>query len=311
MIFSTTVQVPDYPFQIEHNHRIISIGSCFSNNVAKYFRRGGFSIYENPLGIVYNPCSIRLAMQWICSGELFEKQNLFFHLEQWHSYFHHSDFSAEQIDCCLQKINSHLLEGYAFLRQADFLILTLGSAQVYFHKEIGEVVNNCHKLPMRQFSSRMLSINEVKHELNEGIAYIHNVNPNIKVLLTVSPVRHGKNNFHENNLSKATLLLAAEDVVRENESVFYFPSYEIVMDELRDYRFYAEDMLHPSALAVNYVWEKFSKACFSEKTLQRIQEENKLRNMKEHRARNSNSEAYRQHLHKITELEEQLHGKSS
>ena len=275
-----------------------------------YFRKGGFSIYENPLGIVYNPHSIRMSMERLCSGEPFKKNDLFYHLEQWHSYFHHSDFSADTEDLCLSNINSYLREGYEFLRKSNFLILTLGSAQVYYHNELGKIVNNCHKLPANHFTQRMLSVEEVRDNLAKGLSGILEVNPKIIILITISPVRHGKNHFHENNLSKATLLLAAESIIAENENVFYFPAYEIVMDELRDYRFYAEDMLHPSKTAANYVWEKFSQACFAEETLQKIQEENKLQKMKSHRVRNLNSEAGKQHLQKIADLEERLHYKS-
>lgn len=310
MTFSTSVSIPTYPFQIHHRHRIISIGSCFASHMVNYLRTGGFSVYENPLGIVYNPCSIRMAMDRLCSGEPFKKDDLFYHLEQWHSYFHHSDFSADNEDLCLDNINSYLAEGCEFLRQSNFLILTLGSALVYYHNKIRKIVNNCHKLPANHFTQRMLSVEEVRNELLKGIAHILKVNPKIKILITISPIRHGKNRFHENNLSKATLLLAAESIIAEHENVFYFPTYEIVMDELRDYRFYAEDMLHPSKTATNYVWEKFSQACFSEATLKIIEEENKLQSMKAHRVRNPNSEAYKQHLQKIADLEQHLRSKS-
>lgn len=189
------------------------------------------------------------------SDKLFGQSDLFFHNDLWHSPLHHGDFSASSTDGCLERINSRLIAARTAFSSTGIMLITFGTAWVY--EQDGEIVSNCHKLPANHFTRRRLTIDEII-KLFENIP--------VKTIFTVSPIRHWKDGAHENQLSKSILLLAIEEICRRNPNCAYFPSYEIVLDELRDYRFYTEDMLHPNATAINYIWQRFGEAFFSQET---------------------------------------------
>jgi hypothetical protein len=265
MDFQVHVTLPNYLFTITHKDAVMSMGSCFSENIGHHLQQAGFKVAINSFGILFNPLSICNALERIVSKKYFQIDELVEHNGVWYSFQHHGKFHASSADELLNIINAALDEAHLFLKQSKVLLITLGSSWVYSYDKTGEVVANCHKIPNHQFSKRMLSVDEVSNSLQKILQQLQEFNPDLKVVFTVSPVRYWKDGAHENSLSKATLHLAVASVFEKNQS-YYFPAYELVIDELRDYRFYKEDMLHPNDVAVKFVWQKFQQAFFSEET---------------------------------------------
>ena len=264
----------------------------------------------NPFGVLYNPLSISAALREVVAGKVYKEENLFFFRECWHSPMHHGFFSASTQEETLQHINVRLQQARKAMQQLDWLMLTFGTAYVYEQKETGKVVANCHKLPESNFNRRLLLVDEIVDEYTSLITSLAARNPNLKILFTVSPIRHIRDGMHANQLSKSTLLLAIDRLQQFfPQHVFYFPSYEIVLDELRDYRFYADDMLHPSPLAVRYLWERFSETFFSADTKQIMAEVEDIRRDLAHKPFHPASEAYQRFLGQIVLKIERLIGK--
>ncbi len=256
--FFTPVSLPvDLP-AIAHADVLMSLGSCFAEAMGERLKISKFRCDVNPFGILYNPLSIAEALQEMMEGKVYGREDLFWHNGCWHSPMHHSDFSADTVEETLRLINGRLQAAAGKLGDLDFLLLTFGSAVVYEDKDTGRVVGNCHKLPERNFLRRRLSVDEIVEEYAIRFLDLFDRNARLKVYFTVSPIRYLRDGLHESQLSKATLLLAVEEICKAFPGrAFYFPAYEIVTDELRDYRFYADDMVHPSAKAVDYVWQRF------------------------------------------------------
>jgi hypothetical protein len=259
--FMTPVEVPVLPWQTGYRQKNLFMGSCFTENIGELMASLAFDVNVNPFGIIYNPVSISKAILRLIDGSPFVKDDLFEHNGLWHSYMHHGRFSGDSADEVLKSINSRLETGSQYIRNAGFLFVTLGSAWIYEHKATGEVVANCHKVPSREFRRFRLSLGETVESLRSALDKLWEINSGIKVIFTVSPVRHTSDGAIENQLSKSVLLLAADALVKGYgpERCAYFPSYELVMDELRDYRFYAGDMVHISSEATQYIWEKFAE----------------------------------------------------
>jgi len=276
MKFRTEISVPASDFKITHDCKIVMMGSCFAENMASKFLNAGFSIDENPFGIAYNPSSLSKNLNRLLYNRPFVADELFKDSGLYHSFSHHSRFSGTDTDDVLAKINSRMEQSLTFIRTADWLIITFGTAFVYRLQSTGEVVSNCHKLPAKLFTYQRLTIGDIVGEWNDLIARLQTFNPLLRIIFTVSPIRHWKDGAHGNQLSKSILLLAIEELLRNRSHCFYFPAYEIVLDDLRDYRFYAEDMLHPSSQAIDYVWEKFTETWFDCETLQKAREFEKL-----------------------------------
>lgn len=255
----TTVHIATKSTKIDYHDRILMIGSCFSKNMAVKLQEHYFQVLCNPFGELYNPVSIANCLKRIASGELFQEDELVFHDGLYHSMSHHGDFSHETPQETLQHINEALRQAREFIKNTSVVIITLGSAFVY--EKDGEIVGNCHKLPEKSFSRYRLSVEQTVAAIREINAIIGTISSECKVIYTVSPIRHIKDGLHENQLSKATLQLAIANTQSD-----YFPAYEIVMDELRDYRYYDEDMVHPNKIAVNYIWEKFVETYLSQDT---------------------------------------------
>jgi lysophospholipase L1-like esterase len=201
----------------------------------------------------------------------------------YHSFSHHSRFSGTDKAAVLEKINTRLADSSGFLRQAKLLIITFGTASVYRLASTGKVVSNCHKLPAREFEEERLTVEQITEQWNNLIRDIRTINPNLKILFTVSPIRHWKNGANANQLSKAVLLLAVDEIIQSNPQCFYFPAYEIVLDDLRDYRFYADDLIHPNSQAIDYIWGKFCDAYFDLSTVKLIREYEKEQKAMNHR----------------------------
>ena len=310
MIFRTQVELPERQTEIRHSEQIMLFGSCFAENIGNLLAENKFRCEVNPFGILYNPVSIHKALLQLMEGRRYAEKDLFFSYGLWHSWMHHSDFSAFSVDECLNRINSRLMKASDALKSADWLVMTWGTAYVYVHEESGEVVGNCHKMPDKMFRRFRLDAKTLVEECQDVLKKCREANPKLKVLITVSPIRHAKDGMHGNQLSKATLLLAADELCRVCPDCYYFPSYEIMMDELRDYRFYADDMLHPSRMAIEYIWDCFSKCYFSAATHAILKEWEEIKKGIAHKPFSPESDAYRKFLSqivlKIVQLKEKL-----
>ncbi|MFA6873561.1 MAG: GSCFA domain-containing protein [Bacteroidaceae bacterium] len=295
--FRTTIKLGESPIKISHQKPIFLIGSCFSESIGYKLLDSYFSATLNPFGILFNPLSIAASLERLLSKREFEVKELFKYQDLWISWMHHGRFDDSDLERGLDYMNSSFYDGVAGLESAETLIITWGSSYAYFltkNTDTPQLVANCHKLPASYFIRKRIEIEEIVTTYADLLAEMWKTNPNLKVILTVSPIRHLRDGLHENQLSKAILLLAAEELCKMFPKQFsYFPSYEIMMDDLRDYRFYRKDMLHPSSTAVDYVWDLFSKTYFTEETLQIAKDCSKLTFMLEHNALHSNTEASR------------------
>lgn len=299
MNFRTQVEWAEKQTEIRHSERILFFGSCFAENIGNLLLENKFRCDVNPFGVLYNPMSISKALKQLMDGKVYEESDLFFANGEWHSWMHHSSFSDALLETCLDRINGRLGQASASLPETDWIVMTWGTAYVYVHNELKEVVGNCHKQPDKTFSRLRLNISTIVEEYQDVLSRLKTINPNMKFLFTVSPIRHAKDGMHGNQLSKSVLLLAIDELCRTCPDCHYFPSYEIMMDELRDYRFYADDMLHPSQLAVEYIWECFSQCYFSKETCAIIKEWEEIRKGLAHKPYAPESEGYRRFLSQI------------
>lgn len=310
MEFRTKVDLPvGVPF-INHEDGLMMWGSCFAENMGRLFVDYKFRCDVNPFGVLYNPYSIARSVCQVAEGYIYNKVDLREAHGVWYSLMHHSAFSSPDADECLEKINTRLSRAAAHLRRARWVMFTWGTAWIYEWKEDGRIVGNCHKLPGKYFTRRLLEVEEITDVYVPLIEKLSALNPDLHFLFTVSPIRHVKDGMHGNQVSKSVLLLAAQKLVESCPNCFYFPSYEIMMDELRDYRFYADDMLHPSQVAVDYMWECFGRTFFSPATRQFLHEWERLKKGLAHRPFDPDSEAYQRFLSQILlnieELKEKL-----
>lgn len=300
MDFRTRVELPSDIPSVSYADKMMMLGSCFAENMGALFSEKKFCVDINPFGILYNPSSISEALWKLLNGESYCQDDLFFYQESWHSFMHHGSFSDHTAEEALEKMNKRFGEAQDVLPYLDWLMLTFGTSYVYVSKESGKVVSNCHKLPESHFERRRLSVEEIVETYTPLIQALRTLNPKLKMLLTVSPIRHLRDGLHANQLSKSVLLLAIERLQQAfPECVFYFPSYEILIDELRDYRFYADDMSHPSFLSISYLWECFSQTFFSEATMQTMAEVEAIRRDLSHKPFRPESEAYKNFLGQI------------
>lgn len=281
--------------RISLQDKLFLAGSCFTEQIGAKLAAHKFQTIENPNGILFNPVSITKSLIGYMEAKQYTADDLFYQQELWGSWDHHTRFSALTAEACLQKINEAQHAAHAFLQQSNWLLLTLGSAFVY---ELGNkrIVANCHKVPTDKFAKRLLGIEEVITTLDGLIYRLRQFNPGTRIIFTVSPVRHLRDGFVENNRSKATLINAVHHLADKYDNIFYFPAYELVIDDLRDYRFYAEDMVHPNYAATNYVWEKFVPACVDEASQLLMKEINLLNAAKNHRPFNPESEAHKKFM---------------
>ena len=279
MEFRTPVTITLAPFAIEPRERMLFVGSCFADNIGRRFVDDKFRATVNPYGVMYNPASIlHTVKRW--TGELVAAQ---------------SEASDSGSDVS-QTINE----------APQTAVFTLGTNHVYVLNETGEIVDNCRKRPQRLFTERELSVDECADYLREAVAMLRQINPSVRIIITVSPIRYAKYGFHGSQLSKATLLLAADKLTKEMDNVVYFPAYEIVNDELRDYRFYREDMLHPTDQAVEYIWQRFGETFFSKQTRKFLEEWHPIKAALAHRPFNPEAEEYKKFLEKAKEGEREL-----
>ncbi|MCQ2210497.1 MAG: GSCFA domain-containing protein [Paludibacteraceae bacterium] len=266
MNFFRTIIPIKKELDIKHPNKIMMFGSCFTENIGQKLIDHKFSVSCNPLGILFNPISIQQTIFRIINNTPVTKDDLFEVEGVWNSFLFHSQFAQLSAQDYLNNVNQKIEEAHSFLKSCDFLFITLGTAWIYEDKATNQPVANCHKVESSRFNRRRISETECCDTLLNIIQEIQTINQQIKFIFTVSPIRHWKDGAHGNQLSKSTLLLSIDKICEMYSDCSYFPSYEILMDELRDYRFYADDMLHPSESAINYIWERFSDCYFSEET---------------------------------------------
>lgn len=307
--------------QINHQQKLLLIGSCFTENIGTKLKQHKFEVLENPNGILFNPVSITKSITSYIDNKQYKDTDLFYQNECWNSWEHHSRFSHPDKEQCLKEINQSQQQAHFFLKSTDWVLITLGSAFAYTlnfsgNQSIesrveleGEVVANCHKVPTDKFNKMLLGLDEIVAGLQLMLDKLIAFNPSIKVIFTISPVRHLRDGFVENNRSKATLIQAVHSLVDKQENIFYFPAYELVIDDLRDYRFYAEDMVHPNYAATNYVWEKFIDTCIDEPTQKIMKEINIINAAKSHKPFNPTSAQHKKflqiNLEKVNQLSRQ------
>lgn len=270
MQFRTEISpLPDMRGAVDHSSRVWTIGSCFADNIGDRMLAEGFDIEVNPLGTLYNPLSILNSIAALVEGKVYTPADFFPHEGKFRSYDFHSIYSRPTAEEAAELVNSRLTQLHEGLQQLSTLILTFGSARCFRLKSTGQAVANCHKQHPDLFRVDDLSVETCVEAISETISLMTRVCPELsRVILTVSPIRHKTYGLHTDKLSKATLLLACERVRQSDPSlILYFPSYEIMMDDLRDYRFYASDMVHPSEVAVDYIYDLFSRTFYSDQTI--------------------------------------------
>ena len=305
-VFRTEIRLTPSPWKITPPDRIFCIGSCFAEHLNQQFRASGFHSACNPCGIVYNPLSIGIQITRILQGKGWDENDLIHYRGLYHGLHHHGSFSSAEKEICLARMNDSLNEARVWFDRIDVLVLTLGTAIWYKHRARGQVVANCHKIPAGEFERRFMSTVELVQSVEGWLPDLLKRRPGIKIILTISPVRYLKEGFRDNSISKATLVLAAEQLSRLYDAVSYFPAYEILLDDLRDYRFYKEDMVHPSDQAVQYIWAGFQSVYFSTETRQMVNEVNKLIEARTHRPLHPGSPEHKTFIDRMESLEKEL-----
>ena len=310
MIFFSHIEWPKSSIDISYQDFNLFIGSCFAENIGQQFIEHKFQVDLNPFGVVYNPESIALSIMRLMENNPVSDEELFFHESLYHSFSHHSSFSAPSKEACLQKINERIALSVANLKKTNRLFVTFGTAYGYRFAETGQVVSNCHKLPAHLFIRNRLSIKQIVERWEVLLAGLFAMNKGLKLILSVSPVRYWQDGVHENQLSKSILLLAIEELrLRFPDEIVYFPAYELMLDELRDYRFYAGDLFHLSDMAIQFIWERLVDTCMNEPTKQLMKEISKIQKSLKHKQLNNRNESYKQFISQTLLKIEQLNAK--
>lgn len=306
MELKTSIKIPKSDHTITHESGIITLGSCFSDVIGSILQDNKFHVSVNPYGTIFNPVSIAELLHLCCNQQILNENTFVKTRNKWFNYHLHSTHFADTKEILEEKfhvISNQLLKE---LKTCNTLIITLGTAYCYKLKEENFTVSNCHKLPSTMFTKVVLGLEEIIEKLKHSLKEVKKVNPSIKVILTLSPVRHLKDTITLNSLSKSLLRVSCHRLVEELSFAEYFPSYEIMMDDLRDYRFYKEDMIHPSNQAEKYIWEKFSETYFNSHTIQTIKSWNSLSMALQHNPFDSKSLDYREFLERTLEKLEKL-----
>ncbi len=304
--FRTILPLQKSSLSIDYQSKILCIGSCFTQNIGQRLIAYKFSTLLNPFGILYNPLSIKNSLDRILNEDLYTNNDLFFHQDLWHSFDHHGTFSNPKQQTILAEINTRLTAAHLFLKNTKVLILTFGTSNVFIQKSTGNIVANCHKIPNTEFEKKRYTIPEITESLTPLLARLKKVNPEIEIIFTVSPIRHLKDGLLENQRSKATLLLAVEALTQQFSFAHYFPAYELVLDDLRDYRFFEKDMTHPNELAIEYIWKAFQATYFLDSTMNIFKQIKKIVQASLHRPFHPQISTHQQFVKKQLEKIEQL-----
>lgn len=298
MKFRTELNIPESDRKITYFRPVLGIGSCFVDSIGERLESSKFQVLSNPFGTLFHPLAIENALARILSLTKYTKEEIFKYGELYFSWDHHTSFSQISLDATLDKINSELELANDFIQETEVFLLTFGTAWVYRIKEMGVFVANCHKVPNSNFDKYLLDDKQIQASLKNCFNLILDINPNAQIIATVSPVRHTKDGIVENSLSKSKLISNLHDVAQKFENVEYFPAYELMMDDLRDYRFYKKDLVHPSDMAVDYIWEKFSNRYFDSDTIEKMKIAQKIGLALAHRPLNSATTSYKEFLYK-------------
>ena len=310
MNFRTNIQLHKERNQIDYNARLVLIGSCFSENISHKLAYYKFNTFSNPFGILFNPIAIENLITNAINEKKYSEKDVFQLNERFHCFDAHSDLSAANSTELLQNLHLAIETTHQQLKTASHLIITLGTAWVYRFIETDKIVGNCHKIPQKKFLKELLTVDEITASLDNITALLKAFNPKVNIIFTVSPVRHLKDGFIENSQSKASLLTAIHQIVNKRDQIYYFPSYEIMLDDLRDYRFYNNDMLHPNETAIQYIWEQFQKVWISENTMLTMKKVETIQKGLTHKPFNENSDQHQLFLkslqQKIDSLKKEL-----
>jgi len=295
-MFQTKIDIPVSEITISYDDCIMTVGSCFAENIGNKLKDVYFDTDINPFGVLYNPVSIKNSLELLLQNNPFTPKDIFENKSMWQSFAHSSRFTGLSEVECLNNINSRLISSVYFLQKTNVLMITFGTARVFREKKSGRVVSNCHKLPSTDFERCILTENEIVTDYTDLLVTLQSLCPDLNIIFSVSPIRHWKDGAHENNISKSILLMAIDELQKQHKNVHYFPAYEILLDELRDYRFYAPDMVHPSEVAVDYIWSRFSETYFTDHTLQLKKRLEQLVADRAHRPFQPNSTEYKKFL---------------
>lgn len=308
MQFTTQIPISQSDRPIDYSSRVMSLGSCFAVNIGQKLDYFKFRNTTNPFGILFHPLALEKFIGFAVNGKPFTEADIFFHNDRWHCFDAHSDLSHPDKETLLNSLTASASQAQAQLQQATHLIITLGTAWVYRNIDSGELVANCHKVPQKQFTKELLSIKAIKQSLGNIIAMVQQVNPAAQILFTVSPVRHLKDGFTENQWSKANLIAALHEVLVTDSGncdrdckLSYFPSYEIMMDELRDYRFYTQDMIHPNQIAIDYIWERFTEGFITPAAQETMKQVDAIQKGLSHRPFNPDATQHKEFLSKLND----------
>lgn len=310
MNFHLQFKAPPFSSKLKYDEPIVFIGSCFAEHIAACMHAYKFNTLLNPHGILYNPESIATALSGYVNKSFVKEQDLFFADGLYHSWQHHSQFSNVSKEVCLKNINEQIQRTHHLLKNASWLFITFGSAHVYRHKEQDIYVGNCHKQPTQEFTKHLLEIDKMISTWKQLISDLQKWNSKLKIVFTVSPVRYIRDGVIENNQSKARLIELVHQLCNSERTV-YFPAYELVIDDLRDYRFYKPDLVHPNDQAIEYVFEKLTQAAFDDSTQQLFEKIKDVVKAKEHKAFQENTAAHQKfkstYLNRCKELKEKFH----
>jgi len=302
MKFRTEVEIKEWKKKIDVEDRIFSIGSCFASEMSDLFQAGQIQALNNPFGTIFNPFSIHNSIKRLHDAEPYHEEELIAFNDEFISLDHHTSFNTRYIHQTLDKINVKLDEGSFFLQETNWVIITYGTSFIYQFVPKNKLVANCHKIPQKFFEKRLLTQQELTDSIHQTILSLNDIcKDDVQILFTVSPVRHTKDGMIENQLSKSKLITAIHETIPQFENCHYLPVYEILMDDLRDYRFYKEDMIHPNNQAVNYIFEKFGNAYFSEITKDFIKENFKINQALAHRTDDEKDPKYIEFKEKLNQ----------
>lgn len=302
MQLQTIVPIKSLENKINYHSKIVSVGSCFAVNMAERFRQFQFQNSVNPFGILFHPVAIAKLIDFALNDKTFTSEDVFLHNEIWSSFDAHSDLNELEQEDIIETLNAKIHQFKQAVQTATHFVLTFGTAWVYRHVEKNQLVANCHKIPQKKFSKELLSVAECQEAMDAIEKGIRRLNPTIQIIYTLSPVRHIKDGFVENQRSKAHLIAALHGHLENNQiNNYYFPSYELVMDELRDYRFYGKDLLHPNELAIDYIWNKFVEHAVDANAIGTMKLVDEVQKGLAHRSFNPYSEAHQQFLDKLAQ----------
>jgi len=293
MDFKLNFTIPQLSEKISYRDKIMLLGSCFSENIGDLMEEAKFNCLQNPHGILYNPLNIADSIQECINGKKYTETDLFYANEQWNSFHHHSRFSDPDKEKCLSNINNKIETAHHFLKESKWLFITFGSAFIYRNNSEQKFVANCHKIPQKEFTKELVSVQQIVTVYEELIDSLMTINPTVRLIFTVSPVRYIRDGVAENNLSKSILVQAIHQLVNERKTADYFPAYEIVMDELRDYRFFKTDMVHPNDQAIDYVFERFREFAIDDESLNIFSQIIEIKSAMSHRPFNENSDKHK------------------